>query len=83
MSAENPRYITQISNDWLNRVNKTVNAEGERFIRIEDRGEKKVITIDENQFKLAVYAILRETIRATGFTYVKPQSYDLDFNYIN
>ena len=83
MSAENPRYITQISNDWLNRVNKTVNAEGERFIKVEDRGEKKVITIDENQFKLAVYAILRETINASGFHYVKPQEYDLVYNYVN
>lgn len=81
MSAENPRYITEISSSWINRVNKTVNAEGEKFIRVEDRGEKKVITIDENQFKLAVYAILRETVGVTGFHYVKPGNYDLDFIY--
>lgn len=84
MSAESkPKYITQLTGKWLDDVSALLDMSGEGFIKVENRGGKMVVRVDENLFKLAVYAILSKTVTAAGFNYVKPQNYDLDFNYRN
>ena len=74
-----PKYITQISKEWFEDVSKGANLEVGPGLKKDDSEGKRTIKIDETQFKLMIYAILKRTIGPGGFTYVDPSSYTLDY----
>ena len=74
-----PRYITQISKDWFDAVSKGANLDVGPGLKKDETGDGRKISIDETQFKLMVYAILKHTIGPTGFNYVDPSSFTLDY----
>lgn len=74
-----PKHITDITKAWFESVSKGANLEVGPGLKKDDSGTGRKITIDETQFKLMVYAILKQTISVTGFNYVDPSSYTLDF----
>ena len=74
-----PKHITEITKEWFESVSKSANLEVGPGLKKEDSEGKRKIIIDETQFKLMVYAILKHTISVTGFNYVDPSSYTLDF----
>lgn len=75
-----PKHITEITKEWFEEVSKGANIEVGPGLKKDDSGNVRKITIDETQFKLMVYAILKHTISVTGFNYVDPSSYTLDFD---
>lgn len=75
-----PKHITEITKEWFEAVSKGANLEVGPGLKKDDSGYVRKITIDETQFKLMVYAILKHTISVTGFNYVDPSSYTLDFD---
>ena len=76
---ETPKYITEISRKWFEDVSKGAHLDVGPGLKREDTGDGRKITIDETQFKLMVYAILKRTISPVGFSYVDPASYTLDY----
>jgi len=74
-----PRYITEISKDWFKSVSKAANLESGPGLKVEEYESGRKIVIDETQFKLMVYAILKRTVGPAGFSYVDPSSYTLDY----
>ena len=76
---EIPRYITQIDANWLEEVSKTANLDTGKGLKVEDLGDRKRIVFDEDALKLMIYAILKKTVGVTGFRYVTPADYTLDY----
>ena len=74
-----PQHITQITKEWFEAVSKGANLDVGPGLKKEEKGDGRKITIDETQFKLMVYAILKRVIGPTGFNYVDPSSYTLDY----
>ena len=74
-----PQHITEITREWFEAVSKGANLEVGQGLKKDDYEGKRKITIDETQFKLMVYAILKRTIGPGGFTYVDPSTYTLDY----
>ena len=74
-----PQHITEIKKEWFDSVTKGANLEVGPGLKKEDKEAGRKITIDETQFKLMVYAILKRVIGPVGFTYVDPSSYTLDY----
>ena len=74
-----PQYITQITKEWFDAVSKGANLEVGPGLKKDDSEGTRKIVIDETQFKLMIYAILKRTIGPGGFSYVDPSSYTLDY----
>ena len=76
-----PKHITEITKEWFDSVSKGANLDVGPGLKKDDHGDGRKISIDETQFKLMVYAILKHTVSVTGFNYVDPNSYTLDFEH--
>lgn len=74
-----PKHITEITKEWFEQVSKSANLELGPGLKKYENGDGRKITIDETQFKIMVYAILKRTIGPSGFTYVDPSTYTLDY----
>ena len=72
-----PQHITEITKEWFEAVSKGANLDVGPGLKKDDSGKGRKITIDETQFKLMVYKILKRTV--PGFVYADPSSYTLDY----
>lgn len=59
---EAPRYITQISGDWIRKVDQQTNQKAGPGIKIEPDGDGVKISIDQDAFKQWLWAAVRRQL---------------------
>lgn len=65
--ADNPRYITQISSEWLDRVSRNTNLKPGPGIKLTPDGDGLKVEIDQEVFKQWIWAAVTH-----GLIYATP-----------